>query len=109
MTFDDRQQILAASLAGVCTLTNGILTCTTRETIELILSTTSAHSFNFLVHNLSAGVYQVSLQISVTTSATSKSLHAGATAMVRVGAGSLVNLLVQAQTPFDNITLCGTT
>jgi hypothetical protein len=29
--------------------------------------------------------------------------------MVGVGAGSLVNLLVQAQTPFDNITLCGTT
>jgi hypothetical protein len=29
--------------------------------------------------------------------------------MVGVGAGSLVNLLVQAQTPFNNITMCGTT
>ena len=27
--------------------------------------------------------------------------------MVGVGAGSLINLLVQAQTPFNNITLCG--
>jgi hypothetical protein len=109
VTFDERQQTLSASLAGLCTLTSGILTCTTPETIELILSTTSAHSFNFLVHNLSAGVYQVQLQVSVTTSATSNSLQAGATAMVGVGAGSLVNLLVQAQTPFNNITLCGTT
>jgi len=64
-------------------------------------------SFNFLVHNLSAGVYQVQLRIGVTTSATSNSLQAGATAMVGVGAGSLINLLVQAQTPFNNITLCG--
>ena len=109
VTFDERQQTLAASLAGICTLTSGILTCTTPETIELILSTTSAHSFNFLVHNLSAGVYQVQLQVSVTTSATSNSLQAGATAVVGVGAGSLVNLLVQAQTPFNNITLCGST
>ena len=108
VTFDERQQTLSASLAGICSLTNGILTCTTPETIELVLSTTSAHSFNFLVHNLSAGVYQVQLQIGVTTSATSNSLQAGATAMVGVGAGSLINLLVQAQTPFNNITLCGT-
>lgn len=107
VTFDERQQTLSASLAGICTLTNGVLTCTTPETIELILSTTSAHSFNFLVHNLSAGVYQVQLQISLTTTATSNSLQAGATATVGVGAGSLINLLVQAQTPFNNITLCG--
>lgn len=109
VTFDERQQTLSASLAGICTLVSGVLTCTTPETIELILSTTSAHSFNFLVHNLSAGVYQVQLQIGVTTSATSNSLAAGATATVGVGAGSLINLLVQAQTPFNNITLCGTT
>jgi len=48
----------------------------------------------------------VQLQIGVTTAATSNSLQAGATAMVGVGAGSLINLLVQAQTPFDSITLC---
>ena len=107
VTFDERQQTLSASLAGLCSLTNGVLTCTTPETIELVLSTTSAHSFNFLVHNLSAGVYQVQLQIGVTTSATSNSLQAGATAMVGVGAGSLINLLVQAQTPFNDISLCG--
>jgi len=107
VTFNERQQTLSASLAGICTIVNTVLTCTTPESIELVLSTTSAHSFNFLVHNLSAGVYQVQLEIGVTTVATSNSLQAGATAMVGVGAGSLMNLLVQAQTPFNNITLCG--
>lgn len=109
VTFDERQQTLSASLAGICTIVNSVLTCTTPETIELILSTTSAHGFNFLVHNLSAGVYQVQLQIGVTTSATSSSLQAGSEATVGVGAGSLVSMIVQAQTPFNNITLCGTT
>ena len=109
VTFDERQQTLSASLAGICTLVNTVLTCTTPETIELILSTTSAHAFNFLVHNLSAGVYQVQLQIGVTTSATSNSVQAGSQATVGVGAGSLVSMIVQAQTPFNNISLCSTT
>ena len=107
VTFNERQQTLSASLAGICTIVNTVLTCTTPESIELVLSTTSAHSFSFLVHNLSTGVYQVQLQIGVTTVATSNSLQAGATAAVGVGAGSLMNLLVQAQTPFNNITPCG--
>ena len=109
VTFDERQQALSASLAGICTLVNTVLTCTTAETIELILSTTSAHAFNFLVHNLSAGVYQVQLQIGVTTSATSNSVQAGSQATVGVGAGSLISMIVQAQTPFNNISLCSTT
>ena len=109
VTFDERQQTLSASLAGICTLVSTVLTCTTPETIELILSTTSAHAFNFLVHNLSAGVYQVQLQIGVTTSATSNSVQAGSQATVGVGAGSLVSMIVQAQTPFNNISLCSTT
>lgn len=109
VTFDERQQTLSASLAGICTLVSGVLTCTTPETIELILSTTSAHSFNFLLHNLSSGVYQVQLQVGVTTTATSNSLQAGSQATVGVGAGSLVSMIVQAQTPFNQITLCGST
>lgn len=109
VTFDEREQTLSASLAGICTIVNTVLTCTTPETIELILSTTSAHAFNFLAHNLSAGVYQVQLQIGVTTSATTSSVQAGSEAMVGVGAGSLVSMIVQAETPFNNITLCGTT
>src|SRR5262249_52765631 len=97
------------SLAGICTIVNTVLTCTTPETIELVLSTTSAHSFNFLVHNLSAGVYQVQLQIGVTTVATSNSLQAGATAMVGVGAGPLTNLRAQPKLPLKNTPLCGNT
>jgi hypothetical protein len=106
VTFDERQQTLSASLNGVCTTTLLVLTCTTPETIDLLLSTTSAHSFNFLVHNLSSGVYQVQLQIGVTTTAATNSVQAGAQVAVGVGAGSLVEMIIQAVTPFDNITLC---
>ncbi len=78
--------------------------------IDLLLSTMSAHAFNFLVHNLSSGVYQIQLEIEVTTTATvSSSITAGSTVHVGVGAGSLVNMIVQAQTPFDTIKLCPTT
>jgi len=59
------------------------------------------------VHNLSAAVFQVQPQIGATTVATSNFLQADATAMVGWGAGALLNLLVQAQTRFNNITLCG--
>ena len=110
VTFNERQQTLTANLLGLgCTadLLTGIITCTDPETIGLILSTTSANSFNFLVHNLSSGVYQIQLQVGLTTVATTNSLQAGAQAEVAVGAGSLVNMIVQAQTPFNTITLCG--
>ncbi len=110
VTFNAREQTLSANLLGLgCTanILTGVITCTSPETIDLILSTTSAHAFNFLVNNLSSGVYQVQLGVSVTTSATSDSLLSGAQASVGVGAGSLVYLIVQAQTPFDTIKLCG--
>ena len=109
VTFNERGQTLIANLLGLgCTanLTTGVITCTSPETIDLILSTTSANSFNFLVSNLSAGTYQVQLQVGLTTTASSDSLQAGSMANVGVGAGSLVDMVVQAQTPFDTITLC---
>src|SRR4029077_13544906 len=88
----------------------GVITCTSPQSIALLLSTTSAHSFNFLVHNLSSGVYQVQLEIGVQAIASTNSIAAGSNVSVGVGAGSLVNLIVQAQTPFDTISLCkGTT
>jgi len=108
VTFNDRLQTLSATLGSACfqdplTL---VVTCSTPQSIALLLSTTSAHSFNFLVHNLSSGVYQIQLEIGVQATATTNSIAAGSNVSVGVGAGSLVNLLVQAQTPFDTITLC---
>ncbi len=110
VTFNSRVQTLSANLLGLgCSLnSSGVVICTSPETIDLILSTTSAHAFNFLVQTPGAGVYQVQLGLGVTTSATSDSLLSGAQVKIGVGAGSLVEMIVQAQTPFDTIKLCGT-
>ncbi len=112
VTFNQRGQTLSANLLGLgCTanLTTGAITCTSPETIDLILSTTSANAFNFLVQTPGQGVYQVQLGISLSASATSDTIGAGSQASVGVGAGSLVEMLVQAQTPFDSIKLCSPT
>jgi hypothetical protein len=108
VTFNQRAQTLSASLSGLnCTLnSSGILTCTDPETIGLILSTTSANGFNFLAQTPGQGVYQVQLEILLTATASTNSLPAGAQATVAVGAGSLVEMIVQAQTPFDTVKLC---
>jgi hypothetical protein len=108
VTFNQRQQTLSADLLGLgCTLNVvGTVVCSTPETIELILSTTSANGFNFLVQTPGQGVYQVQLGIAVEAAATTNALPAGARATVAVGAGSLVEMIVQAQTPFDTIKLC---
>jgi hypothetical protein len=112
VTFNQRIQTLSASLAGLnCTadLTTGVVTCTDPETIGLILSTTSANGFNFLAQTPGQGTYQVQLEIGVSATAATNSLPAGAQATVAVGAGSLVQMIVQAQTPFDTVKLCGAT
>jgi hypothetical protein len=110
VTFNSRVQTLTANLLGLgCTanLTTGVVTCTSPETIELILDTTTANAFNFVVTGLpGAGVYQAQLGAFVKASATVNSLPAGATATIGVGAGSLIDLDVNAETPFTSITLC---
>jgi len=110
VTFNARMQQLSANLLGLgCSLnSSGVVVCTSPETIDLILSTTTANAFNFLVQTPGAGVYQVQLGIGVTTTASSDSILSGAKVQVGVGAGSLVEMIVQAQTPFDTIKLCGT-
>lgn len=109
VTFNQRTQTLSASLSGLnCTIsaTTGVLTCTDPETIGLLLSTMSANGFNFLVQTPGQGVYQVQLGIALEAAANTNSLQAGAQATVGVGAGSLVEMIVQAQTPFDTLKLC---
>ena len=109
VTFNQRTQTLSASLQGLnCTIdaATGVLNCTDPETIGLLLSTMSANGFNFLVQTPGQGVYQVQLGIALQATATTNALPAGAQATVGVGAGSLVEMVVQAQTPFDSIKLC---
>jgi hypothetical protein len=106
VTFASRTQTLTANL-GSCSVSSSVVgetfTCTDTDTIDLLLSTTSANTFNFIVPNLSAGQYQVALAVAITTSATSDSLSAGATASAVVDAGSLGILTVQTQTPFNSL------
>ena len=111
VTFDERLQTLSASLLGLgCTAntTTGVITCTSPETIELLLSTTSAHSFNFLVNgSLASGVYQVQFGVQVSgVASTTATLSSGASVSVAVGAGSLIEQILQAQTPFTSVTAC---
>jgi hypothetical protein len=109
VTFNQRAQTLSASLAGLnCTADalTGVVTCADPETIGLLLSTMSANGFNFLVQTPGQGVYQVQLGIALEAAATTDAMPAGAQATVGVGAGSLVEMIVQAQTPFDTIKLC---
>ena len=106
VTFNERTQTLSANLGDICTSVAGVVTCTTPESIELVLSTTSANSFTYVVPNISGGVHNVAMNIGVSTTATtSSSLNAGALVNVAVGVGSFVAQVVKAQTPFDGITL----
>ena len=108
VTFNQRSQTLSANLLGLgCTAgTGGVVTCTSPETIDLILSTTSANAFNFFVATPGQGVYQIQLGIGLSATASSDSILSGAQATVGVGAGSLVNLVVQQETPNTTLTLC---
>lgn len=105
VTFASRTQTLTANL-GSCTVTGGTttLTCTDTDTIDLLLSTMSANSFNFLVPSMGEGVYTVNFNVAITASATSDSLSAGATAKAGIDVSSLGVLTVQTQTPFNSLT-----
>jgi hypothetical protein len=105
VTYDERLQQLTTNLGNICTTTNGVTTCTSPESIDLLLSTASAHGFNFVVPNLSQGTHTVTMNIAVSGTATASSLLAGSKVNVAVGVGSLTAQVVKTQTPMDAITL----
>ena len=105
VTYDARTQTLTTNLGNICTTASGVLTCTSPESIQLLLSTTSAHSFNFIVPGLSAGTHTIQFMIAVSTDTTTSSLNAGASASVAIGVGSLTAQVVKTLTPFDSITV----
>jgi len=105
VTYNERQQTLNTTLGNICTVTSGVATCTSPQSIQLILSTTSANSFNFVVPGLPGGTHTITLRVAVSTNATASSLFAGAEATAAVGVGSLTAQVVKTQTPFDAITV----
>jgi hypothetical protein len=106
VTYDERIQTLTTNLGNICGVVNTVVTCsTTPESIQLLLSTTSAHSFNFIVPGLAAGTHTIQFNVAASTDATTTSALAGAEASVMVGVGSLTAQVVKTLTPFDSITV----
>ena len=74
VTFDQRIQSLSANLGFIFTqqCVTTPLTCTlTPEQITLVLDTTSAHSFNFILPNVGTGTHTITVQAQVNTDNTS--------------------------------------
>lgn len=71
--FDKRTQTLMAKFNGICTDLNGdgivqYNECTQPEELQLILDTTAAHHFNFLLEDVGVGDHTVRMQGCVATS-----------------------------------------
>jgi hypothetical protein len=71
VVLDSRLQTLTQSLSD-CVVTVGTTSgsCSFSLTTDLILNTTSAHTFNFIFPNVGQGTYTVQIQDAVNTSAT---------------------------------------
>jgi hypothetical protein len=70
VTLDSRVQQLTQSISN-CIVTVGDTTgtCTFDLTTDLILKTTSAHTFNFIFPNVGVGVYTIQVQTAVNSAA----------------------------------------
>jgi hypothetical protein len=89
VVYDRRRQNLAATFGGVFTCTGITLdTCNiTDEVLQLILDTTSAHHFNFIIDDTGTGTHIVELQVRLNTNTAWQAGGAEATAVI--GKGSL--------------------
>jgi hypothetical protein len=98
LSFDTRTQTLTATLGQAltgCTVVNGIAQCTgfTQEQIQLVLDTTSAHSFEFILPNVGVAPNSSPHRIDVVAQVSSSTLASGlgsALASACYGAGSVV-------------------
>jgi len=107
VTYAARTQTLSATLEGaigecLTTVTNADGTtsiivdqdCVTPEEIELILSTLSAASFNFVASNVPVGTHVLSLQARISSSTSAQTGSASASALV--GKGTVIAQTVRA-------------
>ena len=98
ISFDTRTQTLTATLGQAltgCTLVDGIAQCTgfTDQQIQLVLDTTSAHSFKFILDNVGVAANSAPHRIDIVARVSSSTLSSGlgsALASACYGAGSLV-------------------
>ena len=92
VVFDRRLQSLMAKFNGICTDQNAdnivnYTECTTPEELELILDTSAAHHFNFILEDVGVGTHNVWMQGCVRTATTTQTGEA--TAGATAGKGSL--------------------
>ena len=87
VTFAARTQTVNATFMGLLNLTATPPVVTGNETLELILDTMSANSFNFIVDDLVSGEYTISVQAKFNTDTASQ--LGSATAVATVGLGSV--------------------
>lgn len=110
VTYNSRLQTLSATFNGTnCTVdtttdsTDSPVTCSSPETVDLLLSTMSAHTFNFIAPNLPEGVYTLKFYIGAGTSGSTDSVGNSVLVKAGVRAGSLGLMTVQSQTPFSSL------
>src|SRR5258708_13213795 len=72
VVLDSRIQTLSQTLSNCVVTVTGTAggSCNFDSTLQLILQTTSAHTFTFIFPNVVVGTYTISVQTPVTTSAT---------------------------------------
>ncbi len=72
VTLDSRVQTLTQTLSDCVVTTAGLVTgsCAFDLTTQLVLQTTSAHTFNFIFPNVGQGTYNVAIQVAVNSAAT---------------------------------------
>jgi len=88
--FDQRIQTLNATIGGVFTGCTALpCTVTTNEQITLILDTTSAHGFNWILPNVGVGYHQIKVQVSLATGTTGTTPGNASVAEAMFGLGSL--------------------
>jgi hypothetical protein len=94
VVLDSRVQTLTQSLSDcVVTVASSTGSCFFDSTVQLILKTTSAHTFNFVFPNVGVGVYNVAIQVAVDSSAT---LNAGSGSAIGAAAFGLGSMTVES-------------
>jgi hypothetical protein len=108
VTLDARVQTLTQTISDcvVNVVVGGVAgsgTCDFTSTIDLILKTTSAHTFNFIFPNVGVGVYTVEIQAAVNADASALGLSVGTGAVggAAYGLGSLTVESVRLVHDFD--------
>jgi len=98
LSFDTRSQTLTATLGQAlngCSLSNNIVQCTSfsQQEIQLILDTTAAHSFEYILPNVGVSPTSAPHRIDVVAQVSSSTLSSGlgsSLAAACYGAGSVV-------------------